>query len=280
MNIHPLADAFPMMVDDELADLAADIKANGQIHPIIVDGDGAVVDGRNRLRACEIAGVEPTFAPLNGHDVAAFIVSANITRRNLNKGQQAIGLALLYPDTEKGGRGKKSEAVKSIETTGFSRSRLDQARSILRHSLDLAHQVRDGHQHFDQALAKVKDAEQFSKSREAQLSELRTKAPDVAALVADDRLTLEAGIAELHQRQQRIHQCIDDGKASAARFVGLASHLTVIETAAALTDADLAMLGIERGDADPLAELSDKEITSLALVVRGLQQMKREGTHG
>jgi hypothetical protein len=30
---HPVADLFPRMTDEELADLAADIKANGLIHP-------------------------------------------------------------------------------------------------------------------------------------------------------------------------------------------------------------------------------------------------------
>ena len=39
---------------------AADIKANGLVHPIMLDVDGKIlVDGRNRLKACEIAGVEP-----------------------------------------------------------------------------------------------------------------------------------------------------------------------------------------------------------------------------
>ncbi len=47
-----------MMTDDELAGLAADIKANGLIHPIVTDAAGVVIDGRNRLRACEIAGVD------------------------------------------------------------------------------------------------------------------------------------------------------------------------------------------------------------------------------
>jgi ParB-like chromosome segregation protein Spo0J len=277
MNIHPLAEAFPMMTDDELADLAVDIKENGQIHPIIVDADGTLVDGRNRLRACEIAGVEPLFAPLNGHDVAAFIVSANIARRNLSKGQQAMALALLYPEPERTAPGRKAAVTTLLKSQSVHASQLSNARTILRHSIELAHEVRDGRQYFDQALASVKSAEQVSKSRDAQLSELRAKAPDVAALVSDDRLTLEGGIAELRQRQQRVYQMIDAGKAAAARFVGVAAHLTVIETACALTDADLAMIEISRGDADPLGDINAKEISAVA---SRLQQMKREGGRG
>lgn len=60
-EIHPLADIFPMMLDDELDDLAADIKANGQQYPIVLDSTGVLIDGRNRLEACRRAGVAPEF---------------------------------------------------------------------------------------------------------------------------------------------------------------------------------------------------------------------------
>jgi hypothetical protein len=63
--------------------------------------------------------------------------------RDVLKGQRAMRLAWLYPEAEKGGRGKKSEARKALETSGFSRQRLDQARAVLRHSRELARQVRD-----------------------------------------------------------------------------------------------------------------------------------------
>jgi ParB-like chromosome segregation protein Spo0J len=48
---------FPMLADDELEELAADIK--GLLQRIVLDAEGRVLDGRNRLAACEIAGVEP-----------------------------------------------------------------------------------------------------------------------------------------------------------------------------------------------------------------------------
>jgi hypothetical protein len=41
-------------------------------------------------------------------------------RRDISKGQRAMGHALLFPDPEKGGRGKKS--TNSKETLGFSAS--------------------------------------------------------------------------------------------------------------------------------------------------------------
>src|SRR5689334_16914250 len=85
-TVHQLADLFPMMHEDELAELAEDILANGLLHPIIIDADGVLIDGRNRLVACEKAGVEPSYQQLDGHDATALIVSANLARRNLSKG--------------------------------------------------------------------------------------------------------------------------------------------------------------------------------------------------
>jgi hypothetical protein len=58
-------------------------------------------------------------------------------------------LALLFPEAEKGGRGKKSAAGKALETSGFSRQRLDQARAVPRHSRELAEAVRPLQRYFE-----------------------------------------------------------------------------------------------------------------------------------
>lgn len=57
VGIHPAADAFPLMSPSELQELADDIKANGLACAIMRDKDGTILDGRNRLAACEIAEV-------------------------------------------------------------------------------------------------------------------------------------------------------------------------------------------------------------------------------
>jgi ParB-like chromosome segregation protein Spo0J len=236
MQVHPLAAVFPMMTDDELADLADDIKEHGLIHPIVLDADGTLVDGRNRLRACEIAGIEPTFETLNGHDAAAFIVSANLERRNLTKGQQAMALAMIYPQPDKRGRGNKGKAE---ETSGFSQKRLAQARSILRHSQALADDVMTKRRSLDAALDIVAEEHRASQSTDEKMAELRTDAPDIADMVDDERLSLEAGITELRTRQRRIEEAIDAAKRALARIADIPVQMAMIEKGVALAGADL-----------------------------------------
>ena len=88
--VHPAALAFPEMSPAALNELAEDIRQNGLVHPIMRTADGIVLDGRNRLKACEIAGVEPRFEVYAGSDPVGFIVSSNLKRRQLNESQRAL----------------------------------------------------------------------------------------------------------------------------------------------------------------------------------------------
>lgn len=211
MKIHPIADLFPMMLDDELQNLAADIQANGLIQPIVVDDAGQVVDGRNRLAACKLAGVEPNFEKLNGRDPVAYIVSANLARRNLSKGQQAMALAIIYPEPERG-RGKKDGAKKGAETSSFSYRRVQEARIVLRHSRKLAEDVIKGTTPLDEALGIVKDEFQEASSKEAKMLRLQKYAPDLGDRVADEKLSLDEAIALLSERERRNRETREAGK--------------------------------------------------------------------
>lgn len=104
-RIHPAADLFPMMKDDELDALAADIKANGQQQPVAVHRD-LVLDGRNRLEACRRAGVSPIYQAVETDNPVAFVISANIHRRHLSTRQRAAIAAELANMSE--GRPKKT----------------------------------------------------------------------------------------------------------------------------------------------------------------------------
>lgn len=83
-----------MLADDELQALADDIAANGLQQPVVVDADGGVLDGRNRLAACQRAGVEPSFVRYEG-DPIVYVLGANVHRRHLSTGQRAMATAVV-----------------------------------------------------------------------------------------------------------------------------------------------------------------------------------------
>jgi len=91
---HPLSELFPLMEEQELAALAADIQANGLRTPILLLDD-QILDGRNRYRACLLAGVEPVTSEFAGEDPLEFVLSANLHRRHLNESQRALVAAKI-----------------------------------------------------------------------------------------------------------------------------------------------------------------------------------------
>jgi hypothetical protein len=96
MKHHPIADVWPMMDEAKIAELADDIRKNGQLVPVWLY-DGKILDGRNRWAACLIAGVEPKTKEYTGDEPTAFAVSLNDRRRHMNKGSLAAVAAELEP---------------------------------------------------------------------------------------------------------------------------------------------------------------------------------------
>lgn len=96
-KIHPFAEIFPMMSDTHIAELAESIRANGQREPIVKLGE-EVIEGRCRLTACQIAGVEPTFRAFgsrstDGFDPLEYVVDTNFYRRHMSEGDRALAAA-------------------------------------------------------------------------------------------------------------------------------------------------------------------------------------------
>jgi ParB-like chromosome segregation protein Spo0J len=114
LEFHPLADIFPLMEGAKFDALVADIKANGQ-HARIVLKDGMILDGRNRYRACRELGIEPSLACEAYCDLitdpAAYVISANIHRRDLTaKQRREILVKLVAAQPEKSDRAIAAEA--------------------------------------------------------------------------------------------------------------------------------------------------------------------------
>lgn len=92
---HEVANIFPLMQGDELHALVNDIREHGQIESIVLHpDDDSIIDGRNRYRACLLAGVEPEFTYWDGNgSLVEYVVSLNLHRRHLSS-IQCAGVAV------------------------------------------------------------------------------------------------------------------------------------------------------------------------------------------
>lgn len=96
MQHHPASAIFPLLAEAELKVLAVDIGAHGLRVPILLH-EGKILDGRNRFAACKLAGVSPTFETFVGGSLVAAVVSLNLHRRHLEKGQLACCAVAAIP---------------------------------------------------------------------------------------------------------------------------------------------------------------------------------------
>jgi hypothetical protein len=94
LAVHPLAELFPLLDGAELDDLVKDVAANGVHEPIWIY-EGKILDGRNRYRAAQEAGVECPLREYIGEDPVGFVVSLNLKRRHLNESQRSMVAAKL-----------------------------------------------------------------------------------------------------------------------------------------------------------------------------------------
>jgi N6-adenosine-specific RNA methylase IME4 len=122
-------------------------------------GERLVLDGRNRLRACEIAGVAPTFEFWTGEgSPTAWVVSQNLRRRHLDASQRAMvaaALVSLFAGEAKARQGRRDlpptlaergEARdKAAEAVNVSHGSVASAQAVLRSGApELAEAVKQG----------------------------------------------------------------------------------------------------------------------------------------
>lgn len=201
-EIHPYADRWPMRPADEIEEMAESIASRRQRLPIVLTPDGVLVDGRNRLRACELAGVEPWFEvddTLTDEDeITAYIWDANGDRRNLSKGQRAM-LAALRPGS------KRALSAQTQVADGY----INKARQViqwcdsevveqviagdlpLNDAYNQAQQIKATEQADEIARKKAEKEAKDKADKEANLlADLRTNRPDLAELVDEGRLSV------------------------------------------------------------------------------------------
>lgn len=181
---HPAAEIFPLLSDPELSELADDIRQNGLREPIWLwkDASGAtfLLDGRNRVKACELAGAEPTSRYYAGDQPIEFVVSHNLHRRHLTPGQKAAIAATLEPLFASEARARKVESGKATgrghkkvmaeppqplsrqraaKSTGSSGRSVSQYKRVAAVAPDLADKVKAGTMPLDRADRIIRDRE-------------------------------------------------------------------------------------------------------------------------
>lgn len=164
--VHPAADMFPMLNDDELDELAADIEESGLLEPVWLTVDGELLDGRNRVVACQRAGVDVLTKTYDGDDPIGFVVALNLHRRHLTAGQRAAVAYDLLPMIEAQnpvGRppvdeaknednrpqlsdGERAPQTRDVagELAGTSGKSVSRYKRLAENTPDLAEKVRDG----------------------------------------------------------------------------------------------------------------------------------------
>lgn len=91
VKIHPDAEVFPLMSDDEFQRLADSIEKDGLLEPITLLDD-QILDGRHRDRACEERGIESSYVewdPSCGITPLEWVIARNLHRRQLSIAQRA-----------------------------------------------------------------------------------------------------------------------------------------------------------------------------------------------
>ena len=135
LPFHPLACVFPLIEGEEFIALVNDIRGNGLLDPIDVF-EGAVLDGRNRQRACEEAHVPCWYRDFTGsaEEALAYVVAKNLNRRHLNDGQRAYVAARLAGFGWGGDRSKSPDGDLKTDAAArlvnVKRRQVDRARVI------------------------------------------------------------------------------------------------------------------------------------------------------
>ena len=105
-KISPLARLFPRHSDETYEALKRDIALYGQTEPI-ARHRGLILDGVHRLQACIDLGKKPWIVDLiDDVNQIAYVVSKNLHRRNLAKGEKVV---LAFRISEGSGPGRPSE---------------------------------------------------------------------------------------------------------------------------------------------------------------------------
>jgi len=186
-EVHPHAAKFPMLSADDFESLCDSIARGGMRHAILIDQHGQLLDGRNRLRACQELGIEPRFEVVVTDDPEDEINAANVETKPLSTGQRAMAraLALVAQEKRKDGRWEDGSAQSVGRKTAESEA-LRRCGYILDRNPMLANEVLGGAVTLGEAYKDTCDEQDKADKRLDQLETLAAEAPDLHRRVTSD----------------------------------------------------------------------------------------------
>jgi hypothetical protein len=170
---HELAELFPPVSADEIAELGRDIALHGQLEPIVLY-QGQILDGVNRFKACRLMNREPWTIEFDPERVKRtpeeYVIAANIRRRHLTPGQIAAVAADWAEKVEKegfltsvsktpgpqGGRPRSSALPEISAMLGTIEQRAREAKRIKEADPDLFAALKAGRESLRGALEKIR----------------------------------------------------------------------------------------------------------------------------
>ena len=166
LESHSFAALFPELPPEELRQLSRDIKEHGQLEPIVVY-QGLILDGRNRYKACQMAGIRPRVEEFNPRiakrSPEEFVLSRNLRRRHLSVGQKAA-IALDWseqievkadPEKKKALGRPRSPISGAAKQIGINEQRVFEVRQVRDASRSLFQEVKTGRRSLNSALAEI-----------------------------------------------------------------------------------------------------------------------------
>jgi hypothetical protein len=217
MKTHWVADLYPLNMDD-VAALADDIKANGQIAAIKALKDGRIIDGRNRWLACERVGVEPLVDVINpdGAEVSdemlfSLATSCNSMRRDMTTSLRACLAAEAWKKLYPKGAPKTGKV-----RTDYDLTYIDFAKRSFKATRDPAKQALAilNHDPSGELLAQAKDSvskaygiyeqEKIQRLKERENREILDRHPDLKEQVANGMSVEEALVLCRHREAERV----------------------------------------------------------------------------
>jgi hypothetical protein len=161
LEFHELAEEFPMISDNETQQLADDIKKNGLLDRIMLL-DGKILDGRNRYKASQLAGmhlgpenVEMFEEAFPGDDPIIYVIGKNIHRRHLTVGQRSAVAHELFKRMAKMPGTAKEKVKKAADTVGVAASSVEQAGHIAKVAPAIHKEVKKGKKTLHKAAKEV-----------------------------------------------------------------------------------------------------------------------------